>query len=154
MARRLTSLVIAVAALGISSPAAAQNWSPEQQEVLRHIDACWAAWEVSFQEWTRVCRPSSNGAYWWATDGAPTMMAETARAYVKPAQMNFTSRRPVAIQVEGDLAIVYFYAMYDFVEGRTRERLRGEQKRAEVFRKVNGQWTFVGGMAAQVPGTT
>src|SRR5262245_9268603 len=114
MTRRIMLLVSTLSALVVAQRAGAQTWTPAQQEVLDHIDACWAAWAISVEEWDRVCHPSAQAVYWWATDGAPQPIAEHKRTYVKPAHTNFTARRPIAVQLEGDFAIVHFYAMYDF----------------------------------------
>lgn len=136
------------------SEAVAQEWSQEQQEVLAHLEACWDAWESKdLQLWGATCRPDPNFRHWPAEDGAPETLNtwRTRAAYLwSTAEVAYPMRdlRPLAVQVSGDTAIIYFYV----TSVRTQDGVATtvQERRTEVFRRVSGQWTLLGGMRAPV----
>lgn len=146
-----TSLAFLVLFVLLPASASGQQWTEEQQEVLTHIQACWDAWETKdFDRWVDVCRPVENVTYWWGPEGAPGNLgtrrkAATSNWATTEIEFLWNEMRPVAIQMSGYVAIVHLYAYSS--QMRDGERQFYEQKRLEIFRKVDGSWTFLGGMA-------
>jgi hypothetical protein len=56
--------------------------------------------------------------------------------------------RPLTVQVPGDVAVVHFYA-YSASTAGGHQTIR-EEKRTEIFRKINGRWALLGGMRVRV----
>lgn len=149
--RRITTLwaaAVMCASSAVATTASAQQWSPQQQEVLQHIQACWDAWPRGYDQWASVCRPVEGNTYWRTSEGAPFTLdywRKTAATRSTTLKVLWTDRRPVAIQIDRDIAIVHFYALWETVDdGR---RVENEMKCMEVFRKVDGRWHFVSGMS-------
>jgi hypothetical protein len=146
------SLLFAVSAF-------AQEWSAEQKEIIAHIKACWDGWykglqEKNFDLWLDVC-PCEKNTYWWiAEEGAPRQIMNSESKKFKEGlhwqmkRQNWLDLRPLSIKIDGDVALVHFYAIW-IHENYRGEISQIEQKRFEVFRKKAGRWTFLGGMTAQ-----
>lgn len=146
-------LVCALFLVLIAPPrsASAQEWSVEQQDVLDHIQACWDAWESkSYDTWTSVCRSSEDTRFWRTTLALPYDMSSMRIRYdawweADPSiQIHANEMQPIEVQLFDDMALVYFYAHWHWSNNEGVQTV--EQKRLEVFRKVDGQWTVVGGM--------
>ena len=141
--------VILVAAAMLPGPVSAQQWSAQQQEVLQHIQACWDAWATKdFDRWVNACRPADGFTYWSTSEGSPNGLEywrKTATASSSHVEYVWNDKRPLAIQIDRDVAIVHFYAHFGSVVGG--QWMQREQKRMEVFRKVDGRWTLLSGMA-------
>ena len=95
-----------------------------------------------------VRRPVEGSTYWATTQGAPYGLDYWRKiSATRSTQLKYlwNEKRPVAIQIDRDVAIVHFYSLWATVdEGR---RVVVEQKRMEVFRKTDGQWHLVAGMS-------
>jgi Domain of unknown function (DUF4440) len=130
--------------------AQAQEWTTEQQEVLDHIQACWDAWETKvYDNWVEVCRPAKNELWWTTSEALPGNLEydrKLSEAQWKTSEIEYlwNEIRPLAVQIHGDVALVYFYALFSWTEDG--EEVSAEQKRFEAFRKVDGQWMVIGGM--------
>lgn len=139
--------------------ASAQNWTPEQQEVIAQIKACWDAWRKANEQkdytiWEKACPCIDDAPYWVTIDGAPMssdFLPRGAKGLFSwdTKRFDWLDLRPLAIRIDGDVALVQFYALW-LVEDDKGDVNRIEQKRFEVFRKKNGKWTFIGGMVAPV----
>ncbi|UCF38864.1 MAG: hypothetical protein JSU96_08510 [Acidobacteriota bacterium] len=55
----------------------------------------------------------------------------------------------MSIEIINNTALVHFYG-YWLIEDRDGKPIESEDKRFEVFQKIGGKWTFVGGMTAPV----
>ena len=141
--------------------ASAQNWTPEQQEVIAHIKTCWDGWIKAFEQkdrglWDEVC-PCAEGFTLWGThNGAPASYENQTRGLSGGLfsrlnkKIDWLDLRPLSVKIDGDVALVHFYAIF-VVENNKGEIARNEQKRFEVFRKKDGKWTLLGGMTTPVP---
>jgi ketosteroid isomerase-like protein len=141
--------------------ASAQNWTAEQQEVIDHIKSCWDGWVKALEAknydiWADVCPCDKDGAYWFTSAGAPAIGQEnqkrglTGGLFTWWKKMAWLDLRPISIKIEGDVALVHFYGVW-VAEDYKGEVSQIEDKRFEVFRKKDGQWTFIGGMVTPVP---
>ena len=141
--------------LYLPTAAFSQQWSAEQQEVLDYIQDCWDAWETKvFDNWIDVCKPTQDGLWWDTRLGLPhqdvTFSRKTAEAQWRTSEIEYLwdDLRPLDVQFHGDVALVYSYVLFSWKEdGKV---LSSEEKRFEVFRKVDGQWTVLGGMTVPV----
>jgi hypothetical protein len=154
-----TSVVLCALVLILHAGSAmAQEWSAEQKEVIAQIKACWDAnnrahQEKNFDLFTAAC-PCEKDGYWWVTsEGAPRQFMNldarltTEGLYWGIKRANWLDLRPLSIKIDGDLALVYFYAIWIFEDYRGGIT-QTEQKHFEVYRKKSGRWTFLGGMTA------
>ena len=141
-----TSLLLC---LFLPRTAFAQTWTAEEQDVLNTIEMCWDAWMEAVQQndpeiWFAKCRPADNYSMWWDA-GTPEGPRQIRRDWDSIRQVDATwiDFRPVAVRIHGDVAIVQFYGYW---KANTPEGpATTEYKRTEVFRKVSGHWTFLGG---------
>lgn len=152
----MKKMVLAVLVLSLGSALStepAERWSAEQRDVLSQIDSCWAAWAEAAQAkdisiWERACPASDDLLWWWTSDAVPTNRRSISRQF---RQWDFIERvvwwdvRPIEVTIIGEMAIVPFYSRGSWL-GTDGERVDFSSKRVELFRKVDGRWTFLGGM--------
>ncbi len=151
-----------LAAIGLllvfSTPAQAQQWSPEQQEVLEAIEGCWDAWNEAGQQedyavWSEPCLASEDAQFWWAESVAPSTAREWNRVHSMglfgwgTVRGDWWGMRPLSIAIKGDFAFVYFAPAW-IVENSQGEIEQSESKNFEVWRRVDGRWKYFGGMGA------
>lgn len=140
----------AMAALIVSAPATAQEWTAEQEEVWTWVVNAWDK-HADPGTWSNVLADNGygmNGNY-----PVPTSKAEMARGAAKfgaEGKVLHTRLDPLAITVSGNTAIVYYYA------GITEENFKGErenstEKCADVLQKSGGQWRFLGWHCVTLP---
>ena len=149
-------IAFAIAASSISFAAPQGRWSPEQQEVIDDIIARWDAWmEAEGKNDPEIWisrRPIAEGAVTWVTtDGAPLDIVTHHRrnwqaAHEQPA--TWVDLRPLSVNIYGDVAVVHFYA-YWRNKTPSGSEVR-EQKRLEVFKKIDGKWTILAGQITPV----
>jgi hypothetical protein len=53
--------------------------------------------------------------------------------------------QPISVVIDGDVALVHFFGLW-LAEDLQGNVIRMDEKRFEVFRKVEGKWKFIGGM--------
>jgi hypothetical protein len=149
-----TRILVAIALIAASSTSFAApqgRWSPEQQEVIDHIIACWnasmeAAEKNDVEIWLSRC-PIAEGAVRWNTEeGAPRDIVSYARRNSKTTSgqtATWVDFRPLSINIYGDVAAVHFYAYWrDQTASGSEVR---ERKVLEVFKKIDGKWKLIAG---------
>ena len=150
----MRALALASLALLVATPAFAQQWTAEEQEVIDTITMCWDAWvEASADEtpahWYDTCRPDENALMWWSDQGAPQGVNWHRRNWdtIREGNFEWADLRPVAVRIYGDVAIVYLYGYWsrDTAEGR----VTSEHRRTEVFQRRDDGWTFIGGQGSR-----
>lgn len=94
----------------------AQQLSPEQQQVVDHIKMCWDAWIAAQAEETpdrfyEKCQQDEHALLWWTEDGAPQGRDWVYRNWQRWSEIDvdWADLRPVAVNIFGDVAIVYLY---------------------------------------------
>jgi ketosteroid isomerase-like protein len=136
--------------------AISQHFTTAEQEVLDLSKKCWAAWSDAVQKkdlsiWLDTCRPADDLAGWWTTEGALWGLEAERRSFLPWAQrikaFTVENVQPLRIRVEGDHALMWFYAIYTIEEVSGRVT-RSEDKRFEVFRRDAGVWRWTGGMVS------
>ena len=129
-------LVFAVLALAFILPltAQAQQWNAEQQEVWDAVEACWDAQEIEnymacihddFVSWG-----SSEDIPWNKTD----VRAFTARS-IESLDDVWSYRKPLRIDVRGDVAVVLYVATYINRNKATGEETTTTTNWTEVFER-------------------
>jgi hypothetical protein len=139
----------------IISPSAAQEWSPEEQEVLDQLAECWDLWmegvrSGSPEGWIAQCTVPGM-TYWPSRLGAPRATADFLRRNwdIPTVQdLGWVDLRPVSLTVFDDVAVLHFYGYWK-TPGPEGEEVT-EAKRTEIFRRVDGRWKLMAGHATEV----
>jgi hypothetical protein len=156
-----TRIVVAIALIAASSTlfAAPQGrWSAEQQDLIDHLVACWnSSYEARAKDDPQIWFDKiafADGAAWWFTqDGAPRvdLVGRTQRDWEagRARSGNLVEIQPLVVNIYGDVGIIHFYAQARVKTPTGTEVV--EQKRTEVFKKMDGKWRFIGGQVTNVP---
>ncbi len=150
----------AIVVLGLlaacAAPVSAQTWSREQQEIIEQIRRCNDGWVASieekrFQAYGAVCPETRNALFWYPGSAKPAPYGGPDGVWSQSSAQNRTvswhDMRPVTVQVDGDLAFIY-YAVTWIVEANTGETRRAPSHRLTVFQRLNGRWLMAGGTIA------
>ena len=145
---RFALILAAGIALAAPLPAKAQQWTPEEEEVLAQIEECFNSWtEASAQNdvdiWVQRCRPSEQSLYWWAPNAGPHDLEGLLRRWdvYFPTIKRATSEgfQPMRIRLVDDKAMVYGYTWW-FDEKADGSLEQFHDKRLEVYHRQDGQW--------------
>jgi hypothetical protein len=159
---KMRFLVIVTINLLMFGAGYAQHWTAEEQEVLAHIRTCWKGWQQAadskeLSAWTKVCPSLEGFGYWLPGEGAPLVGSDAMNRWVDSGtermfykHVSWNDVRPQAITISNNTALVHFYALFAFEDSEGKPQ-RLEEKRFEVFQKINGIWTFAGGMITPAP---
>ena len=140
----------------LSLPLSAQNWTEEEQEVLDKIKQDWDSWEKAVKEkdlniWIDNVQPADDWQGWWTSESALWTMENDKRIfdeYVKNIKNYYWENVfPLSIKIYDNLALIHFYATYT-VEDKSGKSTRYEEKRFEVYRKMDGIWRLTGLMVS------
>lgn len=143
-----TSLLFAVA-----TPLVGQRWTAEETGLIDHIRACWTAWTDAQQSggadaFFERCTTADDASMWWTEWGSPQSNDQVRREwpYFVETDLGWIAVNPVAVRIWGDVGMVQFYGYWkaQTPNGPTTT----EYKRTELFRRVNGQWVFLGGQGS------
>jgi hypothetical protein len=144
---------VAISAL-TAHAAAAQTWSPQEQEAIAHLRACWETWATEdYDTWIQTCNLDRSGSYWSSDELAPNSM-ETREGYLRSIVLEGFENgdvvawdvRPIKVTTWGDVVGVYFYGIVHLKDSDGNVSVV-QDRRFEVLRKTNGRWGVVGGMA-------
>jgi len=152
------TLILIAFVIATSVPAAAQQarWSAEQKEVIDNILACWDAWKQAAEKndpqiWLSRCACADDAVAWYTADGAPRDIKwhyDRQLAVTRQGSPDWVDIRPFSVNIYGDIAAVHFYAYWKSMTPSGYEV--EEQKRLEVFKKINGRWTLIAGQTTPV----
>jgi len=131
----------------------AQNWTAEQQEIIDLNQACWDAWaSEDVSEMRRSCNEHPEAINWWTRLGAPTVGwfenngERWIDAFMSRSKRIYFEIIPLGVSIFGDTAQIYFWATSTF-ENSDRELETTSQKQLNIWQKMDGRWTWIGGMA-------
>jgi hypothetical protein len=139
-----------------ASPASAQGWSPGQQEAIDQVTRCNDGWVQSiahkkFELFTSVCPETRDARFWYPGGAAPDPYGGQngvwARSSAANRAVSWQDLKPVAVHIDGDVALVYFAVTWTLVPNSGEPR-RAPSHRLTVFRRINGQWLMAGGTIA------
>jgi hypothetical protein len=142
-------LVLFLVAL-FPSLASAQHWTPEEQALLDQIEHCWDAWVSAGDEGTpdtffQQCPHAEDSSMWWTEFGMPQTLDRIRREwpYTSRVDLGWIDMRPVAVRIWGDVGMVQLYGTWK--AAAAEGPVTTEYKRTELFRLIDGRWTFLGG---------
>ena len=134
-------------------PVSAQNWSPEQREVIDHVQRCWETWEDGLAAWEEACPHAEDRVFWFTADDVPktnwSNFGESIQYFMDSEESEFFEHRPLYVAIHGDVAS-YAYWVFRAVRDAGGQPTTISEKRLESFRRVGGQWLFISGMAVPV----
>ena len=117
----------------------AQEWSAEQMEVWKAVEACWDAEEI---DELQACY-HEDYVSWILADGVPRnktdQYAHDVR-WIERDESEWIYRKPLNIDVRGNLAIILYVADWEDRSKVTGEVTSGTTNWTEVFIKENGKW--------------
>jgi hypothetical protein len=135
--------------------ALAQTWSEQEQELLDHIAMCWDAWMEAVDQnnpeiYAEKSNDAKNSIMWWTDQGAPAGFDAARRNWesIRTTDVDWVDIRPVAIRIYDNVGIVYFYGYW--IAKTEAGNVTTEYKRTEVYLKVDGKWSFIGGQGTPV----
>jgi len=150
-------IIIAILCITFAQCLLAQNWTDEQLDVLDKVKEGWTLWSEALEKrdlnhWLENFQPTDDFNGWWTSEGTVwdhsdfDVFAKTYLNTVKATQ--WEAIIPQSIRIFDNTAIIYFYAVYHS-QDMDGEWSRHEQKRLEVYRKLNGIWRWTACMSAQ-----
>lgn len=132
----------------------AQEWTGEERALLDHVKLCWDAWADAVNAkdldiWMDTCQPDADFTGWWTSDGGLWDLEADRRGFsdwvTGVEHFYWENLQPLEIKVHGDLGMIWFYVTYR-EPGSDGPLTRFENKRFEVFRRVDGVWHWLGAM--------
>lgn len=137
----------------------AQNWTPEEEEILERVRYGWSTWEdaVKNKDYSihlnAMNRPDDFRC-WWTSNSYLWSFEDTKKNFdfmIKDiAEFRCIAIKPVEIQVHDNVAFIWFYAETS-VENNKGITSTTEEKRFEVYRKIEGEWIWSAGMVHANP---
>ena len=133
----------------------AQNWTPEQLEILNKVKEGWTLWGEAVEKgdlnhWLKNFQPTDDFNGWWTSEGSVwdhTDFDVFAKTYLNTVKAtHWEAIQPQSIRIFENTAIIYYYAIYHS-QDRDGKWSRNEQKRMEVHRKLNGKWRWTACMS-------
>lgn len=130
----------------------AQNWTPEQQEIIDLNQACWDAWETEdTAEMRRVCNEHPEATNWWTSNGAPTVGwfenngDRWVEAFMPLVSTVYYEIIPLAVSIFDNTAQIYFWATHTEKDDNGKLTTTS-RKQLNIWQKMDGRWTWIGGM--------
>jgi hypothetical protein len=145
MFKRILSIAVLSATFcGFAGTAAAQTWSPEQQELWKLEEKQWQMAKDKDLSWIETM-VHPNLSYWGADSAVPQTKASLAR-WNRFENTNATVLEqelfPLAITITGNVAVVsYRYQIARENYKKERETVWGRY--TDVFVKDGGRWQFL-----------
>jgi hypothetical protein len=143
-------LLAAVLVFTAPVPAAAQQWTANEQSLLEHIRMCWdGIGKMSYGRFAVECNFDPEVAYWWTEESAPSVGIDwwrpNAQANWARLQVIAQDLRPIRITQHGDMYFVFFVGLRTFAEADGTPQ-QNEWQGFEVWQQTGDTWRFLGGM--------
>jgi hypothetical protein len=154
--RLIVTAVLAAASL-VPGTARAQQWTAEEQEIIDLNQECWEAWAAKdLSRIAATCNEHADARGWWTADVAPEIgwMVKNAERWIgavgSKEEWIYFEIRPLSVRLFNGTALIHFWAT------RTYRDLEGEvqtlsQKHLNIWQRIDGRWTWIGGMATPDP---
>jgi ketosteroid isomerase-like protein len=125
-----------------AQPALAQEWSPEQEEVLSTLQDLWRySSDRDIESWYDLVSEDYRG--WSVADPMPLDKAASRhRNSQRRWRRVFYRIQPMAIDIHGDMAIVFYSFLMD-TEHPDGSRSTSAGRWTDVFRKEGGRWLLI-----------
>jgi hypothetical protein len=143
-ARRFSVSFLSLALLAFAGAAAAQTWSPDQQEIWRFEEQQWKMSAEKDLTWIDKM-VHSNLSYWDTGQPGPQNKASLAR-WNRYSNTNATVLEqelfPISVTITGNVAVVqYRYTIARENYKKDRETVNGRY--TDVLVKEGGRWLFL-----------
>ena len=143
--RKATSASLTVLLLLLvapAQPALAQEWSPEQEEVLSTLQDLWRYSSArDIESWYDLVSEDYRG--WSVADPMPLDKAASRhRNSQRRWRRVFYRIQPMAIDIHGDVAIVFYSFVMD-TENPDGSRSTSAGRWTDVFRREGGRWLLI-----------
>ena len=141
--RYLLALLVFVVCL--ASPASAQEWSAEQQEVWQNVQAYW---DLSAKEDLEGFMSYHHDDFlgWDWGHLFPTNKADRRAGHVRSfetADNVLYTLKPIGIKVHGDVAIVHYFFSYTNVDAKGEEQSAAGHW-TDILMKQGDKWVMIG----------
>jgi len=132
----------------------AQNWSSEEKIILEKVKTGWTSWEEAVNRkdrsiWLEKTNPTENWTIWVESEAGLRNKEDSNRSFEsfsrKISRFYWVNINPLKIRVDGDVGYIWFYVQFR-TEFNDCTITSTEQKRLEVYRKINGEWRWDAGM--------
>ena len=150
--------LLAIALLS-PSPLWAQHWTPQEQEIIDLNQSCWDAWGAQdLAAVRRICNEHPDGRHWVSTESAPGIgwsekNVERHAAVFNPLEKwLYWEIRPLSVRVFDNVALIHFWATLTTRDDKG-VRSTTTKKQLNIWQRINGRWTWIGGMSAPETGT-
>ena len=156
-ATRLVAVYVASLFVFCSVSLSAQQWSAEEQALLKTMKKGWLLWSEGVEKkdlsiWVDGFEPVDDFRGWWTSEGGLWGLDDLdvfQDIYFKTVKaVALENISPVSIRIYGDTAITYSY-MTIHNQDHDGNWTRYEEKRFETFIKRNGKWRWAGCMATE-----
>jgi len=142
--RRLSVSLLCLVLAGFAAAAAAQTWSPEQQEIWRFEEQQWKMAKEKDLTWIDKM-VHSNLNYWDVDQVGPQNKASLSR-WNRYTSANATVLEqelfPISVTITGNIAVVqYRYSIAR--ENYKKEREMATGRYTDVLVKEGGRWLFL-----------
>jgi hypothetical protein len=155
---RLRPCLTLLSLLVLPAGLAAQHWTPEEQEIIDLNQRCWEAW--ASKDLTRVgdiCNEHPDARGWWTAYAAPDLGWYAANAHRwmdavgSKEEWIYFEINPLSVRIFNDTALIHFWAVKTArgVDGTVKE---AAQKQLNIWQRIDGKWTWIGGMASPSDG--
>ncbi len=129
----------------VATPLFAQEWSAAQKEVWKNVEAYWAIYEQgNLEGFLTYFHPDYRGWVYQATlPGDKATVRKFVEHDMKTNKTLVSDIKPVAIQIHGNVALVYYY--YAVIE----EDAEGKEKSSsgrwlDIMKKQGDKWVLIG----------
>jgi hypothetical protein len=147
------TLVLAALLPLVAMPAAAQHWTPEEQEIIDLNQACWDAGAAEdLDAVRRTCNEHEDGRSWLTSEAAPAVgwfvanAERSAAAFDSRREWLYWEVRPLSVRLFGETALIHFWATRT-IEGTNGTETTLAHKQLNIWQRIDGRWTWIGGMA-------
>ena len=135
----------------------AQNWTSDEKIILERVKAGNSSWQDAVNSkdlsiWLKATDPADDFQAWWSQDGGLWNLDDTKKNFeylIKDIKKySWVTLKPISIKVYDNVAFIWFYNIFakEDTMGNTKTF---EEKRFEVYRKIDGKWRWSSGMIVQ-----
>ena len=149
--------LLLLAALLAPGTAQAQHWTPEEQEIIDLNQACWDAWAShSLNRVEATCNEHEDARGWLTSNAAPDRgwYLKNARRWIDAIGSKedwiYYEVNPLSVRIFNDTALIHFWATRT-VQGADSTVKTVSQKQLNIWQKIDGRWTWIGGQATPDP---
>ena len=122
----------------------AQNWTPEEKEVLEVDSKMEKAWVERDLDGYMDCL-HKDFVGWFQKDPIPIdkkSLRSWEKHWLSTSKIIHSEIKPVSVVISGDVAILYLYHWVLREDEKGKEL--GYNKWTEIFKKENGKWLILG----------